>query len=335
MKTKSKLYVLCISLLASAFVIEKAVSLFREPDNNIFSFFANSPYTFPSDEINIAPELVPLAETPAVLSMLMPTAPGIDVKKNSKSEIDYSNAKDGYIMIRYTEKSEKQLRILIKGPSGETYTYRLKPDGSFEVFPLSDGNGDYRIGVYENIGGNKYSVAFSTLVQIKLEDELAPFLRPNQYVNYNANSKVVKKAAELTQNTDGLLGKISEVYGYVTHNIAYDKELAATVQSDYLPDVDDVLAKGRGICFDYAAVTTAMLRSQMIPTKLVVGYTGNVYHAWINVYSEQTGWISGAIYFDGVSWKLMDPTLTANNDPDASLTEYIGNSNNYTVKYLY
>lgn len=54
---------------------------------------------------------------------------------------------------------------------------------------------------------------------------------------------------------------------------------------------------------------TAMLRSQDIPTKLVVGYTGNLYHAWINVYLEGQGWVDNIIYFDGTSWKLMDPTL--------------------------
>lgn len=59
--------------------------------------------------------------------------------------------------------------------------------------------------------------------------------------------------------------------------LTYDKKKAQTVQSGYLPNVDQVLASKTGICFDYAALMTAMLRSQGIPTKLVVGYTGNVY----------------------------------------------------------
>ena len=59
--------------------------------------------------------------------------------------------------------------------------------------------------------------------------------------------------------------------------------------TDYVDE--DLLAQKKGICFDYAALMTAMLRSQDIPTKLVVGYTGNLYHAWINVYLEGQGWV--------------------------------------------
>ena len=31
--------------------------------------------------------------------------------------------------------------------------------------------------------------------------------------------------------------------------------------------------------------------SQDIPTKLVVGYTGDVYHAWVDVYIKEMGWV--------------------------------------------
>ena len=53
----------------------------------------------------------------------------------------------------------------------------------------------------------------------------------------------------------------------------------------------------------------AMLRSQDIPAKLEIGYSGKVYHAWISVYIKDVGWIDNIIEFDGKSWKRMDPTL--------------------------
>ena len=115
----------------------------------------------------------------------------------------------------------------------------------------------------------------------------------------------------------------------------YDYNKAATVQSGYLPDLDQVLAEKKGICFDYAAVMTAMLRSQGIPTRLVVGYAGDVYHAWINTFIPQTGWIEGVIYFDGETWKMMDPTFASSAKQSKQIMEYIGNGSNYTVKYLY
>ena len=54
----------------------------------------------------------------------------------------------------------------------------------------------------------------------------------------------------------------------------------------YLPDVDDVLASQTGICFDYAAVMASMLRCERIPTRLEVGYMGDVYHAWMMLISK-------------------------------------------------
>lgn len=132
-------------------------------------------------------------------------------------------------------------------------------------------------------------------------------------------------AAELTAGMTDNLEKVKTIYDYVVQNISYDRLLAAKVQSGYLPDIDQVLAKKKGICFDYAALMSAMLRSQEVPTKLVVGYTGSVYHAWINVYSEEEGWIDAAIYFDGQEWKLMDPTFASSNNSSQAIMKYIGN----------
>ena len=128
---------------------------------------------------------------------------------------------------------------------------------------------------------------------------------------------------------------VSAVYNYVVKNLTYDTAKASSVQSGYLPNVDLVLAQKKGICFDYAALMTAMLRSQDIPTKLVVGYTGNLYHAWINVYLEGQGWVDKIIYFDGTSWKLMDTTFASSGNQSQEIMQYIGNGANYQAKYSY
>ena len=80
---------------------------------------------------------------------------------------------------------------------------------------------------------------------------------------------------------------------------------------------------------------TAMLRSQGIPTKMVFGYTGSIYHAWINTWSSDTGWVTGSIYFNGKDWKLMDPTFASTAKSSAEIMNYIGNGANYTAKYIY
>jgi transglutaminase-like putative cysteine protease len=170
---------------------------------------------------------------------------------------------------------------------------------------------------------------------VSLADEFAPFIRPNQYVNYENAPATVDTAAQLTRGVNDMLTKVAIIYDFVVGSISYDYNKAATVQSGYLPNLDAVLASRSGICFDYASLMTGMLRSQGIPCKLVVGYAGSAYHAWISVWSAETGWIDGAICFNGSSWQRMDPTFASSGGRDQATMDFIGNGANYTTKYIY
>ena len=287
-------------------------------------------------------DLVPLSFVPLAATsgaVLTPKASGTATKTNSSAVVDYSNAKDGYIMVKWTG-GEGKIKVLIKGPNAgkgtyDSYQYNLRTDGEYDVFPLSDGSGKYSIGVYKNTSGTQYATVLTASIDVKLTDEFAPFLRPNQYVTYTDGSETVKKAAEVCDGAADNLAKVEKVYTYVVTNVTYDKAKAKTVKSGYLPNVDTTLSTKKGICFDYAALMSAMLRSQNVPVKLIVGYTGSVYHAWINVYSENDGWIEGKIYFDGKEWKLMDPTFASSGKQSDTIMEYIGNGSNYSAKYQY
>ena len=68
---------------------------------------------------------------------------------------------------------------------------------------------------------------------------------------------------------------------------------------------------------------------------MVVGYAGTAYHAWVNVWSEETGWVTAAIYFDGTTWQRMDPTFASSSNSSDAIMKYIGDGSNYSVKYLY
>ncbi len=274
-----------------------------------------------------------LAKEPAIPNILRPDPSGVLTQENEKAIIDYSNTTDGYVCVRYLEQTDKKLKVQVKGTT-TTYTYTITP-GEWETFPLSDGNGEYQVAVYENVEGKKYALAQSVVMDVQLGDEFAPFLRPNQYVDYGDATETIRMAALLTTDRNAELEKVKAIYEYVVNNISYDMELAQTVQSGYLPDLDSVLQSGKGICFDYAALMTGMLRSQSIPCKLVVGYAGEAYHAWISVYTEKDGWIDNAIYFDGTTWKRMDPTFASSGKNSKKMLEYIGDGTNYIEKYLY
>lgn len=284
--------------------------------------------------VDLEDEAVALADAQAALSdLLQPVASGVREKKNDKAVIDYSNVQDGYVMVKFTASTTKRLKAQVIGPE-TTYTYNLTA-GKWETFPLSDGNGDYKFVVYENTKGTKYANVLSQTCKVTLTDEFAPFLRPNQYVDYGAAPNTVAKAAELTKDLTDPLEKVAAIYSYVVETLSYDYKLAANVKSGYLPVLDTVLETKTGICFDYAALMTGMLRSQNVPCKLVVGYAGTVYHAWISVWSEETGWVDGAIYFDGSVWQRMDPTFASTGKGSKSVMEYIKNEQNYATKYLY
>ena len=289
----------------------------------------------PLADLSLEQELSMLADSIAAIDlMLLPKAEGELVKSNEKAAIDYSNTADGYVMVNFTASTTKRLKVKVTGPSAVDYTYNL-PAGEWTTFPLSDGNGSYTVKVYENTTGNKYAAVLTLSTNVVLNDEFAPFLRPNQYVNYTASSTAVAKAEDLTASCTSAIEKVGVIYDYVVKNFTYDKVKAANVKSGYLPDLDQVMAAKKGICFDYASLMTAMLRSQNVPCKLVVGYAGTAYHAWINVWSEETGWVEGVIYFDGTAWQRMDPTFASSGKQSASIMKYIGDGKNYTEKYLY
>ncbi len=286
------------------------------------------------ETIAIEEEAAALAQPPdpAIPVVLECTAPGTQENRGATAVVDYSNAADGYVMVEFFGECDTRLKARVIGPA-TTYTYNL-PIGEWTVFPLSDGSGEYKVVIYRNVSGSSYATEMTTKFTVELNDEFAPFLRPNQYVNYSNSPNTIARGQELCVGITDPLEKVAAVYDHVVDTFVYDYDRAANVKSGYLPVLDSVLAEEKGICFDYAAVMTAMLRSQKIPCKLVVGYAGSVYHAWISVWTEENGWLDGAIFFDGQTWKRMDPTFASSGQRSDDIMDYIENGE-YTVKYLY
>lgn len=265
-----------------------------------------------------------------------------NIFKSSKSEINATTMQDGYITIKYLNETTKKLKVIIQKDK-QKYTYDLNNLGNYDSYPLQMGNGTYKITVYENISGTKYSTKQSVTINVNLNDENSPFLVPNQLVNYSSTNETVKKAAELTKDKIADIDKVDAIYDYVISNISYDNPKAKEVKSGYLPVIDEILKSKKGICFDYSSVMAAMLRSQGIPVKLVTGYSSNLsaFHAWNEIYTDETGWIKlNELYFDGQNWKLMDSTIasSAKQSKSPRVIEYTNkliDSKNYTKQFEY
>ena len=272
------------------------------------------------------------AKRETVRKCLVPEASGTLTYGDDAISIDASHTSDGYVMVKYQGNASK-VKLQVTVPDNTVYTYTLS-SGGYETFPLPGGSGSYKLDVLENAYDDMYALALSQDISVTISDEFKPFLYPNQYAWFTEGDAAVTFGIEISDNSSSDLDYLEQVYLYVIQNITYDDELAATVSSGYLPDVDTTLRTKKGICFDYASLMVALLRSQGIPTNLQIGYSGDAYHAWISVYLKEAGWVDKIIEFDGKSWSLMDPTLAANNSR-SSVQKYVGDGSKYTVKYVY
>jgi hypothetical protein len=242
--------------------------------------------------------------------------------------LDLSAAAQGYVAVSAQNDRRLKFRVLF---GDTTYTYDLPSDGTPAVYPLQSGSGSYTFQVFRNISGTQYAKLYTASAQVTLESEFAPFLRPSQLVNYAADSDCVALTAKLAQGCADDAELVSAVYAYLCAHVAYDYDKAETVKSGYLPVPDETLSTGKGICFDYAALSAAMLRSAGIPTRLITGYVGETYHAWNAVYLEGQGWITVEIKASTKVWQRIDTTFAATGAD----TEFLTNDANYVTRFTY
>ena len=263
----------------------------------------------------------------------IPLASGASVAESEKAEIDFSCADEGYISAVYTGRSERA-KLRVKCGSLQ-YDHDLAADGTREFFPLME-SGSYSVKVYELVAGKSYGEAVSAEFEVKIRSSTGMYLYPNKYIDFDSKSKCVRKAAELCAGIDDDVERIAEIFGYVAANITYDKQLAATVKSGYIPDPDRTLDKGTGICFDYSSLMAAMLRSQGIPTRLVIGWAEpDIYHAWNEIYTDETGWITPELFLKKKGFNIADATFYAGNSNKEKIADYIEDDSNYSAVYRY
>lgn len=265
------------------------------------------------------------------LQVLVPEAPGKKTLGTSRLVLDISDTDQGYLTA-VSDSTDQMMNVQLTAEDGVVYSYFISP-GESAVIPFSSGSSTYQVSCYQQISDSQYAALYADTLEIKLANEFLPFLYPNQYVNFTPDSEASKLALSMVSEDTSDIDALQTIYNYVVSHVTYDYDLADTVASGYLPDVDETLQTGKGICFDYAALTTAMLRSCDIPCKLQIGYAGDIKHAWINVYIRSRGWVDKAVEFSGDSWSRMDPTFDSNSEDKDTIQEYIGDNNNYTVQF--
>ena len=271
-----------------------------------------------------------------ILAVLLTALPaGADEARSTESPaeeiacVDAGTADGGYVTVRYLGESDAA-RAEVTNPEGRMTPYLLAP-GEDAALSLYGGTGLYRVNIFEKTDSGQYALVFSDSFEKESEEAPGPWLVSNAFVRFTEDSKCVQAARSIYDEVNGETKPFVEgVYNYVMSNIAYNEKLAELVPLSYIPDPDAVMDERVGICLDYAALMTAMLRSCGVPARMIVGNFGAYYHAWVSVCMD--------VPEDGVipasAWKTFDPTLGASN-PAKDVQERINRGTDYIVRYIY
>lgn len=197
--------------------------------------------------------------------------------------LDKSSLEDGIVGVTYQIEDGARYKVIISKES-ETYYYDYL-GWETEFYPLQLGNGEYEISLLKNISGSKYMMVHNDTLKINLDNENVVYLQSVQNIRYKPGEGAALKAFELTDGIDNTLDKVRAIYWFIISNIDYDYNRTFLLDKPYIPDIEKTLRSKQGICYDFAALFAAMLRTQGIPAKLVKGYSDNIegYHSWNEV----------------------------------------------------
>lgn len=237
--------------------------------------------------------------------------------------LNIGQVNQGVIGVSYDVPKDKKIKVMIT-KDNNSYTYNLYASKPTETFPLQQGNGSYKVSVLENTTGNKYKVISSETVDVNMSNANAVYLSSVQNVKWSPSDRAVLKAEQLTQGLTTDADKVKAIYNYIVANVKYDYTLAANVSTDYIPSNDNTLLTKKGICYDYASLFATMLRSEGIPTKLVMGKTSYVatYHAW------------NEVLLNG-KWVTIDTTVDAGLAKNSKTTELAKVASKYSAAKFY
>lgn len=244
--------------------------------------------------------------------------------------VDASHANQGVVFATAPGDVRYKFQVLCGDGS---YNYDIPSDGSPVACPVNLGSGSYTFKVMRNVSGNSYVEVLAVPVDVALESDLDPYLEPNVFCNYQPSSQVVARAKEICGHCQNEGDVVREVYTWVCDNVSYDedkaKELSTT--TGYVPNPDETLSSGKGICLDYSALAGAMLRSLGIPCQVVTGYVdpGDLYHAWNMVQIDGT-WHGVQVSLEPNSWGRMDTTFGS-----AGAGSWTGDGTGYRDRYTY
>lgn len=209
--------------------------------------------------------------------------------------------------------ASKYVRVgITKVDTGESSFYYISGNFDRKIW-LRYGAGTYRVKVYpitlekevtinEPYDGEIVSYSFDIAVFYKFEvtntrDEDGRFLYPSDYIQSDESLiyETAKKQLEAAGVSNGTVKeKAKALHDYTVNHLEYD-DSSTVLTKRKKQDAITCLNNGLAVCEGYTSLYNALLRSQGIQAKAILG--NNKTHAWSNVLGEDENW-----YFVDTTW---------------------------------
>lgn len=272
------------------------------------------------------------------------------VYANKYVKINTNTANKGYVEVEYLDTKGYDIKVTIRANKKNQYgisaswQHQTSKRGNCKIkAALTYGNAEYTINVLstmknDSTGVERVSKKATLTINLTNVSTTGAFLLNEGEVEFNSNMAFIKKANEIAATCSNDFEKVSKIYDWLTDYIKY-RIVEETEYGRYKCDIEKIYNRKTGVCYDYAVVLAAMLRSQGIPCKVVFGKYANdttdIGHAWNEIYISSSGSIdTSKISIVGNKWCRLDPTLSSGSKGDAPI-DYMNNDNNYTWRYYY
>ena len=278
---------------------------------------------------------------------LIETANG--VYENEYVKIDINTSNKGYIQIESLDPAAERVEVNLYsnvnnqfgGKGRWHYNHKQKGKTTLKA-ALTYGNATYEIEVWTTLTSESLGITRCTrkavlTVTLNNVSKTGGFLLSTGEVIYSSGMQFIKKADEIAATCSNDFEKVGKIYAWLTDYLDYKPSDDYTAVGTYTCDLEKVYNRGYGVCYDYAVILAAMLRSQGIPCKVVFGkYAGSDYgHVWNEVYINSNGSITtDKVDIAGNKWCRLDPTMSHSNSGKQS-TDYMNTDKNYLWQLIY
>lgn len=203
----------------------------------------------------------------------------------------------GSVILSGTTEAEK-IKLLVDKAGKQTWLEVALDDGEFsEEVWLTEGTGEYKITVMVHVVDRKYK--YGPTVTVRNAAKVNKYLVPTKHVESD-DPAITALADQITAGQTTDTAKAKAIYDWVVDNIKYDYAKYGRHQDgDYDNEYGALytLRTGKGVCYDYAALTAALGRAAGLQVKMVNGQasSGAVtgFHAWNEIYlAEQGTWVN-------------------------------------------